>query len=574
MSAMRADVRERSVRAAVLAIAGVCVLAAAARAQPAAEPPSDTGYLGRAAAPLEIDDCPQLDPNVSQEQLKAQGSERYQRAATLYEQGDYPGAAREFISAYCVGKTILTPEATGAILKGIGQAHERNLDYEKAIGYFERYLRDLPPAGAPDKQVFESRILVLQKLRAQVLVETEPKGAQVTISNESGVAGLGKSGKPIEVPGGSYTMLVELPGHEPHTQPIEVRIGKPFAFFVPLRPLRGRLSAQIAPADAKVFLRDKAVERFVGIGRVDEVLTAGTYVLVAEAADRIKVERPVEVLPNRVNRMQIDLPLKPQFGRRQLVVFSAVGGAFVTGGALYAVGDDTITGLGILGGIGAGLVGSMLYLPEDVPLGTSNLTITAGLAGTVAGTTVPLLFTSSQRIGQPIQAMGTLLGAGIGYYVGSRTDITPGAAALINSSAFWGTAAGGLFALSFGDDRTISAGLVLSGLGMGTASGILMTRYFEVSRRRAILIDVGGLVGAIGGLAAESLAFPVTETGAKPSREHIANFTLGGMAIGLIGAGIFTRNLDAPKVPVKAAVGSATAIDGRATATYGFAGSW
>lgn len=567
MSASRAGIAVLSVL-----VAAATHAPGTARAQPADPPQLDAGFIGRGATRLEIDDCPQLDPSASREQLDKRGGELYLRAATLYEQGDYPGAVREFISAYCVGTAIQNPRATG-ILRDIGQAHERNLDYEKAIGYFERYLRDLPPAGAPDKQVVESRILVLQKLRAQILVETEPKGATVTIGNETGVAGRGKSGRPFEVPGGTYTMLVELDGHEPHSQPIEVRIGKPFAYFVPLRPLQGRLSVQVTPSDARVFLRDKRVERFVGVGRVDEVLPTGNYVLIAEASDRSKEERAVEVLPNQVNRMQIDLPLKPQFGRRQLVAFSGLGAAFVTGGVMFAFDSPAITTLGVIGGAGAGLLGSYLYLPDAVPLGTSNLTITAGLAGTVAGTTGALLFASQQRFVQPIQGISTLLGAGIGYYAGSRTKITPGDAAVINSSAVWGTAVGGLFALSFGaEDRRISAGLVLSGLGMGMASGILMASYFDVSRRRAILIDIGGLIGVIGGLAAESLAFPATDT-SGPS-EHVSNFALGGLALGLVGAGILSRNTDAPKVPVKAALGTATGADGRTTAIYGVGGTW
>jgi hypothetical protein len=273
--------------------------------------------------------------------------------------------------------------------------------------------------------------------------------------------------------------------------------------------------------------------------------------------------------------MQIDMPPKQQFGRRQLVAFSAVGAAFATGGLLAAFDETVITTLGVLGGIGAGLFGSYLYLPDAVPLGTSNLTITAGLAGSLAGFTGALVFTGEQRIAQPIQGISTLLGAGIGYYAGSRTNISPGDAALINSSVLWGAAAGGLFALSFGaDDRRISAGLALSGLGLGTASGILMSSYFDISRRRAVLIDIGGLLGVIGGLAAEGLAFPTADQTTAAATEHIANFMLGGMAVGLLGAGILTRHIDAPKIPVKAAVGTATAVDGSRTTTYGIGGTW
>lgn len=551
------------------------VAATSAGAQPA-PPEQDTGFIGGGAERLEIDDCPPTDPTATEAQLTARVGELYQRGVVLYTQGDYAGAVREFISYYCVaGGFERGRQVRYSVLKDIGQSHERSLDYEKAIGYLERYVRELPADAAADKQLSESRILVLQKLRAQIFVETSPGGATVTISNEGGVAGRGRSGRPIEVPGGTYTMLVELAGHEPYSRQIEVRIGKPFAVVVPLRPLRGRLSVQVTPGDAKVFLRDRSVERFVGVGRADEMLATGEYVLIADAPDRLTVERPIEVLPNRVNRMQIDLPLKPQFGRRQLIAFSTIGAAYSSLGLLYAFDDGAVPVLGLFGGAAAGLLGSLLYLPDQVPQGTSNLTITSGLTGTAAGVVASLVFTDEAGLVLPIMGTTTLLGAGVGYYVGSRTSVTPGDAALFASSVFWGTAAGGMFALSFGgSDRRISGGLIASGLGMGAVSGILMGRYFDVSRRRTVLIDVGGLIGLIGGLAAESLVYPEDEAMTEGANEHAANFMLGGVAIGLIGAGILTRNLDAPKIPVKPAIGTAVTAGGASTTTYGLSGTW
>jgi hypothetical protein len=94
------------------------------------------------------------------------------------------------------------------------------------------------------------------------------------------------------------------------------------------------------------------------------------------------------------------------------------------------------------------------------------------------------------------------------------------------------------------------------------------------------LIDVGGLVGIIGGLAAESLIYP-TQTARGPTdmvdaraQEHLANFALGGMAVGLLGAGILTRDLDDPKIPVAPSITHATASDGRATTVYGVTAAW
>jgi hypothetical protein len=555
------------------------VVAPPVAAPPAAPPAGDSGFIGGGAVKLEIDDCPVVDATASPEQLKARFNGLFDRGHVLYAQGDYPGAVREQISGYCIaGQLAEGRPVRYTLLKDIGQSYERSLDYEKAIAYFERYVHDFPD-GEPqaDKHVVESRILVLQKLRAQVLVQTSPEGATVTISNEGGVAGRGEAGQPIDIIGGKYTMLVERAGYEPHSQPIEVRIGKPFAFFVPLRPLRGRLSVQVEPGDAKVYLRDRKVERFVGIGRAEEELPAGEYVLIAEASDRLRVERRLEVLPNRVNLMQIDLPPKPQFGRRQLIAFSSLIGGSATGGILYAFDEPGLSFLGVLGGSALGLFGSYLYLPDQVPLGTSNLTITSGIAGAIGGLAAALVLTDEEQIVQPVQGLSSLVGLGLGYYVGRRTQVSVGDAALFNSSVLWGTAVGSLFALSFGaEDRRITWGLVLSGLGMGGASGVLMTRYFEISRRRAVLIDIGGVVGAIGGLAAVGIAYPSSGAGqsSPAAKEHVANFVLGGVAAGLIGAGILTRNMDASKIPVKPAVGAAAGPGGGSTAVYGISGSW
>jgi len=46
-------------------------------------------------------------------------------------------------------------------------------------------------------------------------------------------------------------MTTELDGFEPHHQPIDVRIGKPYTYFVPMVAQKGRLSLQVLPLDAR-----------------------------------------------------------------------------------------------------------------------------------------------------------------------------------------------------------------------------------------------------------------------------------------------------------------------------------
>ena len=533
-----------------------------------------TGYVGRTKPRLEIDDCRPNDPALTQDQLRQRASEHFQRGETLYAQGDYEGAVTELIAAYCALPYY-------AVLKDIGQAYERRLEYEMAIGYLERYIEQIPPdakranacAADPidDKANVDRRIRVLENLPSRVYVQTTPPGASVVIGNDSGIAARAKSGDQITINGGTYEMTIELAGHESVTQQIDVKIGKPYTYYFKLEPLRGQLSVLVTPPDARLFVDD----RFVGIGRYEDKVPGGTYTVSAEAPGRVRVERKVEVLPNEPQgrRELIELDPLPQVGRRQLIVASAIGGGVATGGLLYAFRETSLAGLGGLLGGATGLIGSYVLVPRDQPLGTSNLTITTTITGGIAGYFAASAFTDRQEIIQPIASASLLVGGAAGYYLGNKLDISTGDAAIFTSSVLWGTTAGGLFAFSFDPPRGIGSGLVLSGLGIGSVGGILLARSFDVSRSHAVLIDIGGVAGIIGGLAVKSLAYPSTDvTDERADNQRRANYALGGMAIGLVTAGILTRNVDEPKIPLKPSLGTAPTADGKAIATYGVEG--
>ncbi len=548
-----------------LAIVVVVVLGAHAHAQP------DVGFIGGRTAPiLAIDDCRQADPSLTPEQLRSRGSEHYQRGVTLYIQGDYPGAVSELVAAYC-----LIPYYT--ILKDIGQAYERRLEYEQAIAYLSRYVAAVPadakattacePPPQEDKANVLRRISVLSNLTAKVYVETTPPDTKITLANDGGTKAFGTARKQIDVLGGSYQMTVERDGFEPHTQTIDVSIGKPYTTYVQLEPLKGTLSVQVTPPDARLFIG----KLYVAVGSYTTTLPSGKYRITAESPGRVRAELELEVLPGKIRRELIELAPIPQTGRRQLVVAAAIAGGFAAGGLLFAF-DQTdqaeISTAGGVLGVAAGLAGAYFQVPRDLPLGTSNMTITSTVAGAVAGYFGARIFTDQDKFIQPAFGASILLGGAVGYIAADRMKISPGDAAMFNSSVLWGTTAGSLFAISFDPPRPVSSGLVLSGLGMGVVGGVLLTRYYDLSRNHALLIDIGGLVGVVGGLAVASVA---SET---RTQERLANYSLGGMAVGLIGAGILTRNMDLPTIPVTPSVGAATSSDGKTTTTYGFTATW
>ncbi|HEX5058204.1 MAG TPA: tetratricopeptide repeat protein [Kofleriaceae bacterium] len=553
----------------------IVMSATAAHAQVGDPRTRDAGYIGKEIPILEIDDCPP-PPQVTPEDLRKIGSEHFERGETLYVQGDYKGAVHELVAAYCI-----SPYYT--ILKDIGQAYERELDYEKAIAYLERFVVAVPKDAqranscAPDPQDEKknviARINVLGALKAKILINTDPADSKVTLSNDAGIAGRGRSGQELEVAGGRYEVLIEHDGYHSVTQEIPAKIGKPYTIFAKLEPLKGRLRVRVVPADARLFLDSKQV----GAGAYEGELEGKRYTLSAEAPGRISVSREIEVFPNRDTPISFELPPEPQVGRRQLLGYAGIGGAFAGG----FLGAATTNGGLIAGGVGAGaaagVLGAYFGTPKDVPLGTSSLTITSSLIGGTAVGAGALLATDDPQKVLPAIGGGLIAGAGIGYYAGSRLRIRPGDAAVINSGALWGGVTGGLFVGSFDAGRTVGSGIVLSGLGMGTLGGVLMTRYFNVSRGRAALIDVGGTVGIFIGIAIENVVTQANCDASDPScnqseRERTANYSLGGMAAGLILAGVLTRNMDAPKLSVSPVISKTSTGAGPSTSTFGFGG--
>ncbi|HEY5920263.1 MAG TPA: hypothetical protein VIV11_01275 [Kofleriaceae bacterium] len=563
---------------AIVAIVVIVLSAAAvtpAHAQQGDPRTRDAGYIGKDIPILEIDDCPPL-PQVPAEELRKIGSEHFERGEILYVQGDYRGAVNELVAAYCI-----SPFYT--ILKDIGQAYERELDYERAIAYLERFVMSVPPnatranacAADPqdEKKNVLARINVLGALKAKILINTDPADAKITLSNDAGIAGRGRSGQELEVAGGRYQVLIERDGYHSETQEVPAKIGKPYTIFTKLDPLKGKLRVRVVPADARLFLDN----RQVGTGAYEAELPGRRYTLLAEAPGRLSVSREIEVFPNRDTPISFELPPQPQVGRRQLLGYAAIGGGI--SGSFLAVASNS-PGV-VVGGLGAGatagFLGAYFATPKDVPLGTSSLTITSSLIGGAAGGATSVLFTTDAQRVLPAIGGGMILGAGIGYYAGTAVRIRPGDAAVINSGALWGGVAGGLFVGSFGAESSpkVGAGIVLSGLGLGTLGGALMSRFFTVSRGRAALIDVGGTVGIFVGIAIENVVSQAANQDTQSEQERTANYSLGGMAAGLIIAGVLTRNMDAPKLSVSPTISKTSAGPSTSsTTTFGLGGAF
>jgi tetratricopeptide (TPR) repeat protein len=556
-----------------LAVVALVALAAPVHAQPAER--THDRFIGRDVLVLEVDDCRPRAPD-SEEHRRQEASEHFRRGGVLYSQGDYHGAVEELVAAYCTVPYY-------AVLKDIGQAYERELEYEKAIAYLERFVREVPTDARPadscqpdpqdEKRNVLARIQVLSRLKAKIRVDTSPPDAQITLANAAGVAqGSKPAGQELEVQGGTYEMTIERKGFHTEHREITAEIGKPYTYFIKLDPLLGHVHVRVVPSDAKLYLDKQPM----GTGRFDAALEGRRYTLYAEAADRVSVTREIEVVPDRdAPEIAFELPARPEYGRKQLIGYGTAAAG--TASALLS-GVQTnrfYSGLAAGGGLIGGFLGFYYATPDDLELGASSLTITSSLGGGVAGGAVVAAITNQldPTLVPPAVGGGLVLGAAAGYYVGRRTRLTAGDAAVINSGAVWGTVSSSLFALSFNASNQISGGIVLAGLGAGTLGGVLLQRYVTVSRPHAALVDAGGVVGIVVGLATLSVVSRA-DNGSVRNDERSSNYALGGLAVGLLVGGILTRHIDEPSLQVTPVLTKTTSAHGASTTVIGVTGQF
>lgn len=108
----------------------------------------------------------------------------FEKAQGLFEQGKFAEAAAEFEAAF-------QARPFAQFLFNVGACHEKLRDYEKAAGYYKRYIEQEP--NAPDRKKVEQRIEALEKAAAELKaapVAPTPDGATPPATTPTAVANL------------------------------------------------------------------------------------------------------------------------------------------------------------------------------------------------------------------------------------------------------------------------------------------------------------------------------------------------------------------------------------------------
>ena len=131
-------------------------------------------------------------------------------------------------------------------------------------------------------------------------------------------------------------------------------------------------------------------------------------------------------------------------------------------------------------------------------------------------------------------------GLGIGLGLWQLWHPTQGDVALANSGLLWGNVLATWGQLAFNGDANLGTSVVLGDVGLVLA-GVASTQI-KMSRGRTLLIDVGGMLGTLGG----SLVAISTH-----SDQGAGTALLLGTSLGLVLGVVGTQSWDAPSVPAR-----------------------
>ena len=200
-------------------------------------------------------------------------------------------------------------------------------------------------------------------------------------------------------------------------------------------------------------------------------------------------------------------------------------------------------GLILIGGPLSGLAGSLSLTRESkLSDGQASLITLGGAWGIWQAVGAATLADADEKLTVGASMVGGAIGLTLASSIVMGRDISPGDATLINFGGVWGTwfsICGAMAARDrSGDNRNFILGSAMMGGNVGLLTMAAWSTRLNMSRARARLINIGGIVGTLYGLGASILLDIESE-----DRTFWSLMGIGGM-VGLTAGSYFTRNYD------------------------------
>jgi hypothetical protein len=501
-----------------------------------------------------------------------------------------------------------------------------------ARGHYERYVLDNP--GGDFVEVAKDRLASIDKRPGTLVINTVPDDVTIHIRRVADERSMpddpglsGQAPNNLEVAAGHYRIDVSKTNFLGQTRIVDVGIADTKPIFFKLEPTPARLEIETSPAQATLYVNGNRARN-----PYRQNVPPGEYEIFTEAPDH--ESKTVDIVLPPGGRKQLVGPDAVQLvyiqrsGRPELIVASSIVGGLVGAGAVVAIIgphlEDADVGSVLLlagGGISGAVAGAILsarivpqYLPDNRALFLVGSMWMGGAEGAAVGIVVQRMISNNESVAAPCESpcrpplgsqlragfLGAVPGLTLGTVAGlAMSDRVPtyGRAALIQSAAFGGALAGGLFQMALrsgtsseysvretlvdtpnattspdggrncsgSTDGMVGAQFlkkcafastslldltpgVLIGLNLGLATGLAaaylpdQTKYGPTAEQ-VLFVDLAGAAGAIAGGVAGCLANSRCLNGSLDvtARAISAGAALAGGVGGVVGGYLLTR---------------------------------
>ena len=236
-------------------------------------------------------------------------------------------------------------------------------------------------------------------------------------------------------------------------------------------------------------------------------------------------------------------------GRAELAIFQTLHGvgAGVEFCFIAKCGDERTAAVAVLLAGTAGLGASLFFTRGNIPSGHAQLINAGVLYGLFNGLGINQLIKLDDTQKSAAVLLGTqFFGMGLGIGLAGPLDPDSGTVSLANTVAIW---SGILMLYGFGmttldetnEQRWLTEMLVVDLAAIG---GAALSHIYPMSRGRTLLIDAGGILGVLAGLAGATIAGHEADMEAS----QFFGWLTAGTVLGLGAATFFTHGWDAPDI--------------------------
>lgn len=221
--------------------------------------------------------------------LKSEGSK-------FYAQGRYKEAIDKFSRAYAINQDI-------DLHYRIGVSYEQLEAWQECVSFLDRFIAVAPVSPQKDRAINKRKSCEARLTTDQTITITStPPGAKVYIDDKK-VGVKGATPYTGTLPPGQHKVWIELDGHEPVSQTIDVQQGAPFSLNLQLREFanQGWLYVDASVINAQVYIDGKNV----GLTPFEAPLpyTAGLHQVVVQREGYTRFSTQIEVFKGRLSRV-------------------------------------------------------------------------------------------------------------------------------------------------------------------------------------------------------------------------------------------------------------------------------